>query len=131
MVLGVETSEENFNAGIDIFLAVPTPWRSMTMTRIRRRSFAELLVHGGASLAMPKLQHRESIGRLKKPRGIVALYNHPSRILNPVSGGQCLLNHPTILRRFSWPSLAYRPYVHKGGPKPDSFISASREHREA
>ena len=27
--------------------------------------------------------------------------------LNPVSGGQCHLNHLTILRRFSWPSLAY------------------------
>ena len=24
-----------------------------------------------------------------------------------VSGGQCHLNHLTILRRFSWPSLAY------------------------
>ena len=27
--------------------------------------------------------------------------------LNPVSGGQCHLIHLTILRRFSWPSLAY------------------------
>ena len=26
---------------------------------------------------------------------------------NLVSGGQCHLNHLTILRRFSWPSLAY------------------------
>ena len=26
---------------------------------------------------------------------------------NPVSGGQCHLNHLTILRRFSWPNLAY------------------------
>ena len=26
---------------------------------------------------------------------------------NPVSGGQCHFNHLTILRRFSWPSLAY------------------------
>ena len=26
---------------------------------------------------------------------------------NPVSGGQCHLKHLTILRRFSWPSLAY------------------------
>ena len=25
---------------------------------------------------------------------------------NPVSGGQCHRNHLTILRRFSWPSLA-------------------------
>ena len=27
---------------------------------------------------------------------------------NPVSGGQCHLNHLIILRRFSWPSLAYK-----------------------
>ena len=31
-----------------------------------------------------------------------------TRISNPVSGGQCHLIHLTILRRFSWPSLAYR-----------------------
>ena len=30
-----------------------------------------------------------------------------ARISNPVSGGQCHLNYLTILRRFSWPSLAY------------------------
>ena len=30
-----------------------------------------------------------------------------ARISNPVSGGQCHLNHLTILRRFSRPSLAY------------------------
>ena len=30
-----------------------------------------------------------------------------ARISNPVSGGQCHLNHLTILRSFSWPSLAY------------------------
>ena len=30
-----------------------------------------------------------------------------ARISHPVSGGQCHLNHLTILRRFSWPSLAY------------------------
>ena len=30
-----------------------------------------------------------------------------ARISNPVSGGQCHLIHLTILRRFSWPSLAY------------------------
>ena len=30
-----------------------------------------------------------------------------TRISNPVSGGQCHLNHLTILRRFFWPSLAY------------------------
>ena len=30
-----------------------------------------------------------------------------ARMSNPVSGGQCHLNHLTILRRLSWPSLAY------------------------
>ena len=30
-----------------------------------------------------------------------------ARISNPVSGGQCHLIHLIILRRFSWPSLAY------------------------
>ena len=72
MVFGVETSGENFNACIEIFLDVPMPWRSMAITRVRRRSFAEPLVHGGDALAMPKFVHRESMGRLKKPRGTVA-----------------------------------------------------------
>ena len=51
----------------------PMPWRSMAITRVRRRSFAKPLVHGGAALAMPEFVHRESIERLKKPRGTVAL----------------------------------------------------------
>ena len=41
-------------------------------------------------------------------------------ILNPVSGGQCHLTHLTILRRFSW-LAQFSLYVHKSGPKPDSF----------
>ena len=41
-----------------------------------------------------------------------------ARISNPVSGGQCHLTHLTILRKFSWPSLAY---VHTSGLKSDSF----------
>ena len=73
MVFGTETSGENFNACIEIFLDVPMPWQSMAITRVRRRSFAEPLVQGGAALAMPKCVHRESIGRLKKSRGTVAL----------------------------------------------------------
>ena len=48
----------------------------MAITRVRRRSFAEPLVHGGAAPAMPKFVHRESIGGLKKPRGTVALHSH-------------------------------------------------------
>ena len=39
-------------------------------------------------------------------------------ISNPVSGGQCHLIHLIILRRFSWPSLAY---MCTGGQKSDSF----------
>ena len=72
MVFGVETSGENFNVCIEIFLDVPMPWRSMAITRVRRRSFGEPLVHGGAALAMPKCVHRENIGILKKSRGTVA-----------------------------------------------------------
>ena len=72
MLFGVETSGENFNACIEFFLDVPIPWRSMAITHVRRRSFAEPLAHGGAALAMPKCVHCESIGRLKKPRGTVA-----------------------------------------------------------
>ena len=52
MVFGVETSGENFNACIEIFLDVPMPWRSMAITRVRRRSFAKPLVHGGAALPL-------------------------------------------------------------------------------
>ena len=44
MVFGVETSGENFNACIEIFLDVPMSWRSMAITRLRRRSFTEPLV---------------------------------------------------------------------------------------
>ena len=73
IALGVEASGENFNACIEIFLDVPMPWRSMAMTRVRRRSFAEILVHVCAALAISKFEHRESIERLKKPRGTVAL----------------------------------------------------------
>ena len=65
MVFGVETSGENFNACFEIFLDVPMSWRSMAITHVRRRSFGEPLVHGGAALAMPKFVHRQSIGRLK------------------------------------------------------------------
>ena len=71
MVFGVETSGENFNACIEFFIDVQLPSRCMAITRVRRRSFAEPLVLGGAVLAMPKCVHRER--RLKKPRGTVAL----------------------------------------------------------
>ena len=61
MVFGVQPLGENFNACIEIFLDIPMSWRSMAITRVHRRSFAEPLVHGGAGLAMPKFVHRESI----------------------------------------------------------------------
>ena len=66
IVFGAETSGKNFNACIEAFLDVPMPWWSMAITCVRRWSFAELLAHGGAALAMTKYVHRESIGRLKK-----------------------------------------------------------------
>ena len=52
-------------------LDVPMPWRSMPMTRVRRRSFAELLVHGAAAMAMLKFEYPESFGMLKTPRWTV------------------------------------------------------------
>ena len=64
MVYGVETSEENFNACFDFFLEFPMPWRNMAITRVRRRSFAEPLVHGGAALVDAQMcasrEHREA-----------------------------------------------------------------------
>ena len=42
-----------------------------------------------------------------------------ARISNPVSGGQCHLNHLTIL--FYVILAQFSLYVHKGGLKPDSF----------
>ena len=44
---------------------------------------------------------------LPHPRVKVSIVGSLRRISSPVSGGQCHLNHLTILRRFSWPSLAY------------------------
>ena len=61
MVFGNETLGENCNACIDILLDVPMPWRSMAITRVRHRSFAELLAHGGAAVAIPEFMHCESI----------------------------------------------------------------------
>ena len=60
------------DAGRRYIADVPMPWRNMPITHVRRRPFAEQLVHGGADLAMPKFVHRESIGRLA--RGTVARY---------------------------------------------------------
>ena len=76
MVFGVETSGRIFNACIEIFLDVPMPWRSMAITRrtspiIRRTTGAWWRCSGDARV---KFVHRESIGRLKKPRGTVAVF---------------------------------------------------------
>ena len=70
---------EIFNACIDIFLDVPMPERSIAITHVHHRVFAELLPHGGAVLAKPKFVHRESIRRLNKIldryNGVVDRYN--------------------------------------------------------
>ena len=58
------------------------------------------------------------VGSLRDQEVACPASDRQGSISNPVSGGQCHLNHLTILRRFSWLSLAY---VHKGGLKPDSF----------
>ena len=67
MVLGDETSGENFNACIEFVIDIQILWRSMVITCVCRGSFVELLAHGGAVLAMPIFVHRESIGRLSAP----------------------------------------------------------------
>ena len=85
MFFGVKTTGENCNACIKIFLYIPMPWRSRAIIGVRRRSFAELLVHGDAALAiMPKFVHCESIGRLKKLRGTVALAGALGKWLAPL-----------------------------------------------
>ena len=66
------------------------------------------------NVSSPSTCESQYCGEPPWPRGIV-LGLRPPRISNPVSGGQCHLNHLTILRRFSWPSLAYMcTKVHKG-----------------
>ena len=57
MVLDDETSGENFNACIQIFLGVLMPWWNMAIHCVRCRSFAKQLVHRGSALAMPKFVH--------------------------------------------------------------------------
>ena len=47
------------------------------------------------------------VGSLRDREVACSASENRARISNPVSGGQCHLNHLTILRRFSWPSLAY------------------------
>ena len=69
---------------------------------------------------LPHLRVKLSIvGSLRDREVACSASDRQGSISNPVSGGQCHLIHLTILRRFSWPSLAY--YMHKGGLKPDSF----------
>ena len=47
------------------------------------------------------------VGSLRDREVACSALDRQARISNPVSGGQCHLIHLTILRRFSWPSLAY------------------------
>ena len=94
MVLGVETSGENFKACIDFFLDIPMPWRRMAMARVRGRLIPALLVKNGAGLAMTKFEHCESIGigRLKKSRGTVY---HDTRAVRRLEACPILKNKTT------------------------------------
>ena len=47
------------------------------------------------------------VGSLRDREVACSASDRQGRISNPVSGGQCHLIHLIILRRFSWPSLAY------------------------
>ena len=69
MVFDVEKSGENFNACIEIFLnarCLGEAWRLLAY-------IADHSPNHWCMVALPKCVHRESIGRLKKPRGTVAL----------------------------------------------------------
>ena len=59
------------------------------------------------NVSYPSTCESQYCGEPPWPRGSVLGPDRQSSISNPVSGGQCHLNHLTILRRFSWPSLAY------------------------
>ena len=47
------------------------------------------------------------VGSLRDREVACSAQTARARIPNPVSGGQCHLIHRIMLRRFSWPSLAY------------------------
>ena len=60
---------------IDIFFrCLGWAWRLFASVALSL-SFAELLAHGGADQAMSNCVHRESSGRLKKPRGTMTSHN--------------------------------------------------------
>ena len=56
---------------------------------------------------LPHSRVKVSIVGSLRDREVACSASDRLRISNPVSGGQCHLNHLTILRRLSWPSLAY------------------------
>ena len=56
---------------------------------------------------LPHPRVKVSIVGSLRDREVACSASARARISNPVSGGQCHLNHLTILRSFSWPSLAY------------------------
>ena len=62
------------------------------------------------NVSSPSTCESQYCGEPLWPRGSVLGLRPP--------GLEFRINHLTILRRFSWPSLAYN-YVHKGGLKPD------------
>ena len=83
-------------------VGVETSVHALMMTRVRRRSFAEPLVHGGAALAMPKIENRESIGRLKAPRGTsigvpvcVTKYKHVTIVTSDISNKSTITSWQT------------------------------------
>ena len=53
-----QISGRNFNACIEFLLYVPKPWRSIVITRVSRRSFAEILAHVSAAQICASRKHR-------------------------------------------------------------------------
>ena len=86
-------------------------WLKLAAWKVGDRGFephSGLLVSKKQNVSSP-LTRKDSIlwGAFLDERYRVWPQTSRARISNPVSGGQCHLTHLTILRKFSWPSLAY------------------------
>ena len=75
-------------------------------------------------IVLPHVVDLSTVGNMNRVNMVNYIYIETQRETHSTSGGggggQRHLIRLTILRRFSWPSLAYN-YAHKGGLKPHSF----------
>ena len=96
-------------------------WLMLPAWKVGYRGFEP---HFGLQVSKNKMFLPRSFVKIKYCKYSVTERARPqtsrARISNPVSGGQCHRIHLTIVRRFSWPSLAYNYVQKKGGLKPHS-----------